>query len=82
MHEEPLNIPSNHSLVQTKTEWFTKKSEDIDMTWYDELDSDGNIIYKYVVKDATSMHPPFSRYVEYDKIDINGTVVVSKRVSM
>lgn len=67
MHEEELKIPSEHSLVQTKTEWKQKKGQDTDTYWYDEIDGQGNIIAKYVVKDSTSMYPPFRRNITFEK---------------
>jgi len=67
MHEEELKIPSEHSLVQTKTEWKQKKGQDTDTYWYDEIDGQGNIIAKYVVKDSTSMYPPFGRNITFEK---------------
>ena len=67
MHEEELKIPSEHSLVQTKTEWKQKKGQDTDTYWYDEIDGQGNIIAKYIVKDSTSMYPPFGRNIAFEK---------------
>jgi hypothetical protein len=67
MHEEKLGIPTEHSLVQTKTEWKQKRGQDTDTYWYDELNSEGKIIAKYIVKDSTSMHPPFGNNVTFDK---------------
>lgn len=67
MHKEELKIPSEHSLVQTKTEWKQKKGKDTDTYWYDELDAQGNIIAKYVVKDCTGTYPPFRRNITFEK---------------
>lgn len=67
MHEEELKIPSEHSLVQTKTEWKQKKGQDTDTYWYDEVDAQGNIIAKYIVKDSTSIYPPFGRNITFEK---------------
>jgi len=67
MHKEELKIPSEHSLVQTKTESKQKKGQDTDTYWYDEVDAQGNIIAKYVVKDSTSIYPPFGRNVTFEK---------------
>lgn len=67
MHEEELKIPSEHSLVQTNTEWKQKKGQDTDTYWYNEIDAQGNIIAKYVVKDSTSMYPPFGRNITFEK---------------
>lgn len=82
MYEKELNIPTGNILKQTKIESKQKKSEDIDTTWYDEIDIDGNIISKYIVKDATSIYPPYKRYVEYEKKDLWGTLLEDKRLSI
>ena len=70
MHEQELEIPAEHKLVQTKTEWKQKKSEDIDTYWYDEFDKDDKLITKYIVYDITSMHPPFGKTIRFEKEDI------------
>ncbi len=80
MHEENLNIKANHKLVQTKMENKVKKSEDYDLYYYDEFDAEDNLVSKYIVKHSTSIYPPFSVYVEYQKFDIDGKLVEEKRV--
>ena len=80
MHEKNLNIKANHKLVQTKMENKVKKSEDYDLYYYDEFDAEDNLVSKYIVKHSTSIYPPFSVYVEYQKFDIDGKLVEEKRV--
>ena len=80
MHEENLNIKANHKLVQTKTENKVKKSEDYDLYYYDEFDAENNLVSKYIVKHTTSIYPPFSVYVEYQKFDVDGNLIEEKRV--
>lgn len=80
MHKVDLRIPSNHKLIQTKMENKVKKSEDYDLYYYDEFDAEDNLISKYIVKHSTSIYPPFSVYVEYQKFDIDGKLVEEKRV--
>ena len=67
MHEEELKIPKEYTLVQTKTEWKQKRGQDTDTYWYNELDSEGKVISKYILKDSTSMHPPFGNNITFEK---------------
>ena len=50
------------------------------MYYYDELDSSENLVAKYKVKHSTSIYPPFSVYVEYQKFDTYGKLIEEKRV--
>lgn len=75
MHTEELNIPLKHSLIKTKTDWEQKKGQDTDIYWYDEVDPDGKVIARYIVKDSTGIYPPFKRSITFEK------EVVSKGLS-
>ena len=46
----------------------TKRGEDIDTYWYDELNEKEELVAQYIVYDITSMHPPFGRTIKYDRI--------------
>jgi len=71
MYEKELNIPENHKLIETKkSEWKQKKGQDIDTYWFDEVDLTEKVIAKYIVKDITSMYPPFKRNITYEKISL------------
>lgn len=80
MHEKKLNVPSSHKLIQNKMENKIKKSEDYDLYYYDEFDAESNLVSKYIVKHTTSIYPPFSVYVEYQKFDVDGNLIEEKRV--
>lgn len=67
MHERELEIPEGHKLVQIKSEWKQKKGQDTDTYWYEELDQEDQVVAKYIVKDSTSMYPPFKKNVTFDK---------------
>jgi len=67
MYKKELNIPDEHSLVETKTEWKQKRGQDTDTYWYDELNHEGKVVAKYIVKDSTSMYPPFERRITFEK---------------
>ena len=47
---------------------------------YDEFDAENNLVSKYIVKHTTSIYPPFSVYVEYQKFDVDGNLIEEKRV--
>ena len=80
MHEKYLNLQDGHKLHQTKMESKVKKSEDYDLYYYDELDANENLVAKYIVKHSTSIYPPFTVYVEYQKFDSDGNLIEEKRV--
>ena len=63
-----LNIPEEHKLVQTDTKWEQRKGQDTDTYWYDEVNQEGNTVAKYVIRDSTSMYPPFGRSINHEKI--------------
>lgn len=67
-HKKKLAIPEAHRLVQTDTKWEQRKGQDTDTYWYDETDDAGKIVAKYVVKDATSIYPPCTRRITYEKV--------------
>lgn len=66
-YRKKLGIPDNHELKQTASEWKAKKGQDTDTYHYDEIDENGNVIAQYIVKDSTSMYPPFGRTISYEK---------------
>lgn len=82
MYEKELKIKDSHSLKQIKTEWKTKGNEDFDITSYEELNEEGVVICKYIVKDTTLKTPPFSRFLECQKLDLNDKLIEEKRISM
>ncbi len=73
--EEDLKLNDGHSLEQTSFENKIKGSEDMDITCYDEKDNDGNIVSKYKIYEITNKYPPFSQYTNYEKFDLEGTLV-------
>lgn len=67
-HEIKIGVAENNKLIQTDTKWEQRKGQDTDTYWYDEIDVTGNLVAKYIVKDSTSMYPPFGRTVSYEKV--------------
>lgn len=67
-HEIKIGIAENNKLIQTDTKWEQRKGQDTDTYWYDEIDATGNLVAKYILKDSTSMYPPFGRTVSYEKV--------------
>jgi len=68
-YKEKIGIQKEHELVQTETKWENRKGLDTDTYWFNELDTDSNIIAKYIVRDSTSIYPPQKRTISWDKID-------------
>jgi hypothetical protein len=66
--KEKIGIPDNHNLVQTDTKWEQRKGQDTDTYWYDHVDEEGNVIAKYIVKNSTSIYPPFDGRVSYEQV--------------
>jgi len=75
MYKEELGISDGHSLEETNSEWKQKKGQDTDTTCYNEMDVEGNIIFSYIVIDSTSIYPPFSRRVEFEKYSVDGNLI-------
>lgn len=75
MYEEKLNIPRNHKLVRKSIKNEQRKGHDADIYCYDELDKNGDLIAKYIVKDSTSIYPPQNTTVSFVKYDIDGAEV-------
>lgn len=67
-HKKKIGIPEAHNLVQTDSKWEQRKGQDTDTYWYDEVDASGAVIAKYIVKDSTSIYPPNSRSITYEKV--------------
>lgn len=67
-HEIKIGVAENNKLIQTDTKWEQRKGQDTDTYWYDEIDVTGNLVAKYIVKDSTSMYPPFGQTVSYEKV--------------
>jgi len=66
--QKKIGIPGNHKLVQTETKWRQSKGQDTDTYWYDEVNETGAVVAMWIVKDSTSMYPPFDRSISYEKV--------------
>lgn len=67
-HKKQLGIPEGHTLVETDSKWEQRKGRDTDTYWYDEINENGVLVTKYVVKDSTSIYPPFGRSITWEKV--------------
>lgn len=65
-YKKKIGIPDNHKLVQTDSTWKAKKGQDTDTYWYDEVNENGEVVNSYVIKDSTSMYPPFGRTITWE----------------
>ena len=72
MYRDKLNIPEEHKLVRTSSKSEQRKGRDTDIYGYDELNSNGEIIAKYVVRDSMSIYPPQNTTISFVKYDTNG----------
>lgn len=54
--KEKLNIPANHTLVQTGWESSQRKGRDIDYWYYDETDEAGKIVARYTVTEDMGIY--------------------------
>jgi len=72
MYKKSMGVPDNHTLSQTDTKWAERKGRDTDTYWYDEKDESGNLVAKYVVRDTTSVYPPQTRSIEFEKLTVDG----------
>ena len=67
-HVKAIGIADTHSLVQTDSKWEQRKGQDTDTYWYDEVDSAGAVVAKYVAYDSTGVYPPHGRSITFEKL--------------
>lgn len=68
--KQKIGIPKEHQVVETKSQSEARKGLDTDTYWYDEVNPTGEVVNRYIVKDSTSMYPPFGRSVTWEKVDL------------
>ena len=59
---------TDNELVQTFTKYEQFQNQKIDTYEYDEVDGKGNIVAKYILKDSTSINPPFKNNITFKKV--------------
>ena len=57
-----------------------KKGLDTDTYWFDEINKDGKLVAKYIIKDSTSIYPPQTRTITFEKYSIDGNLVEDGRL--
>jgi hypothetical protein len=72
MYREKLGIPIEHEFVGTSSKSEQRKGRDTDIYGYDEKNSDGEIIAKYIIRDSMSIYPPQNTTVSFVKYDASG----------
>ena len=77
MYKEKLGVPTEHEFVSTGSKSEQRKGRDTDIYSYDEKNTDGEVIAKYVVRDSMSIYPPQSTTVSFVKYDISGSEIES-----
>ncbi|ROL76565.1 hypothetical protein BLX41_14535 [Pseudomonas protegens] len=60
-----MPISDGHTLVQTGMEAKgSRRGEDTDVYYYDELNAAGEVVASWDVEDSMSVYPPFGRRIE------------------
>lgn len=77
MYKEKLGIPDQHELVRTSSKSEQRKGRDTDIYGYDEKNTEGEIIAKYIVRDSMSIYPPQSTTVSFVKYSSTGSEIDS-----
>ncbi|WP_122605138.1 MULTISPECIES: hypothetical protein [Pseudomonas syringae group] len=68
-HFEKIKIPDGHSLVDAGMKALgSKRGQDIDIYWYDEVSPAGEVVATHEVEDSTSTYPPFGRTITVSKL--------------
>jgi len=67
-HYKKMPIPEGHTLVDKGMEAKgSRKGQDTDIYWYDELNTAGEVVASYEVTDSMSVYPPFNRHISVSK---------------
>lgn len=61
-------IPHDHQLVLTRTRWDPREGRDTEFDFYDETDAGGNVVGRYMVRDAGTVQPASAEHARYEKI--------------
>ncbi|EAA1969818.1 hypothetical protein ACVQXT_000579 [Escherichia coli] len=68
-YKQKIGIPDDHTLELVSSNWKgARKGQDTDEYLYRELDTAGNVVATYEIKDSTSIYPPFGRSISYKKV--------------
>jgi hypothetical protein len=63
-----FDIPGDHHLVLTRTRWDPRDGQDAEFEYYDETDSSGNVVGRYMVRDSAAVRLACAAHVAYEKI--------------
>lgn len=66
--EKILGIASENGLVETYSKYEKNNDFETDTYWYDEVDSKGNVVGKYILKNSCSMSPVRKNNITFDKV--------------
>jgi hypothetical protein len=69
-HKNLIGISDGNNLVSTGSKWEQRKGRDTDIYYYDEVDSSGELVAKYEVKESMSIYPPFGTTKSYAKVSL------------
>jgi hypothetical protein len=67
-HFKKIPIPEGHTLVDDGMEAKgSRRGQDTDIYWYNELNSEGQVVARHEVTDSMSIYPPFGRTISVSK---------------
>ncbi|BCN93246.1 hypothetical protein THMIRHAM_10310 [Thiomicrorhabdus immobilis] len=68
LYEGKIGIASENKLIATLTKFEKSSNLEIDTYWYDEVDSEGKVVAKYILKDSSSISPVRENNITFEKI--------------
>lgn len=68
LYEGKIGIASGHRLIATLTKYEENSNLEIDTYWYDEINSEGKVVAKYILKNSRSISPPRKNDITFEKI--------------
>lgn len=63
LYKRKLEVPAEHSLVETASKREQRHGQDADIYWFDEVDPEGNVVKQHVLRDSMSIYPPHGRTI-------------------
>ena len=77
MYRERLQVPSENEFVRRSSRNESRKGQDTDIYEYDEINPEGELVARYVIRDSMSIYPPQTTTTLFSKYDLEGVQVDS-----
>lgn len=68
LYAAKMGVPCDHNIIETDTHYQKSNDLQTDTYWYDEVDSDGKIVAKYILKNTTSISAPSKNNITFEKV--------------